>query len=171
MKLHIGSQIRAVGWTNFDIVPGPGVDIVGDCRDLSRFADGSVETIYASHVLEHIGIGDIEDALRGWHRVLAPGGEAMIAVPDLNILAQVFVKPALRGKEKFDVVRMIFGGQIDAHDFHMMGFDLEVLGTYLTAVGFIDIRRVSDFGLFNDTSCEKFHGIPISLNVVAKKGC
>jgi len=39
----------------------------------------------------------------------------------------------------------------------------------LYKVGFRDIKRVQDFGLFKDTSVLKFRDIAISLNVVARK--
>ncbi len=165
MKLLIGSRERPAGWESFDIEPGPTVDHAGDCKDLSRFAAGSVETIYASHVLEHIRFADIVPTLAEWHRVLQPGGTIMISVPDLNILSQIYVSPKLQGEEKFKVVSMIFGGQGDPHDFRYMGYDLETLAFCLYQARFRDMARVEDFGLFDDTSTMKFHGIAISLNV------
>jgi predicted SAM-dependent methyltransferase len=101
--------------------------------------------------------------------VLAPGGKAMIAVPDLNILAQLFIKPEVVGVDKVLIMRMMFGGQIDATDFHCIGFDLEILGVNLHIAGFERIRRVKSFGFFPDSSEIEFHGVPISLNVEAYK--
>ena len=48
--------------------------MVGDCRDLSRFEDDSIDEIYASHVLEHLSYrNEIVPALKEWRRVLLPG--------------------------------------------------------------------------------------------------
>src|SRR5262249_32832261 len=66
-------------------------------------------------------------------------------------------------------MQMMFGGQRDNTDFHWIGFDLEILVVYLHMAGFEDIRRVPNFGLFQDSSIQDFHSIPISLNVEARK--
>lgn len=99
------------------------------------------------------------------------GGKLMVAVPDMNILAQLFVSPELKGEDTVFVMRMMFGDQLDDSDFHCIGFDLEILGVHLFLAGFEDIHRVKSFGLFQDSSVQEFHGIPISLNVEAKKRC
>ena len=170
MKLHIGSRARAEGWTTFDIEPGPGVDIVGNCKDLSALADESVETIYASHVLEHLGYqADLKRALREWLRVLRPGGTAMISVPDLDILCRLFVDPRVSPEDRLYVMRMMFGGQQEPSDFHHVGLNFDFLHYYLADAGFAGVRRVPSFGLFADTSASAFKGVPISLNVVAEK--
>jgi hypothetical protein len=67
------------------------------------------------------------------------------------------------------VMRMIFGGHIDRYDYHLVGLNQEFLTGYLNAAGFIGIRRIADFGLFDDTSSMEFKGIPISLNIMATK--
>ena len=41
--------------------------------------------------------------------------------------------------------------------------------TFLTKVGFLDLKKVESFGLFNDTSNYKPYGFPVSLNIIAKK--
>ena len=95
MKLNIGARVRAEGWHTLDIVPGPEVDFVGDCRDLEQFAENSVDTIYASHVLEHVRYADeLAPTLKRWHAVLKPGGNVMISVPDLRMLCQLFLRCA-----------------------------------------------------------------------------
>lgn len=169
LKLLIGSRTRYPGWKTLDLVAGPDVDYVGDCQNLAPFQPNSIDAIYASHVLEHVAYPQLPATLKEWHRVLAPGGMLMVAVPDMNILAQLFVKPEMKGADKVLVMRMMFGGQLDATDFHCIGFDLEILGVHLHMAGFEGIRRVPNFGLFQDTSNQDFHGIPISLNVEARK--
>ena len=95
MRLHIGGWERREGWTILDAAPGPHVDIVGPCDDLGRFESGSVLEIYASHVLEHLSyVEALPRALKEWHRVLAPGGRAMISVPDFEVICQLFVDPS-----------------------------------------------------------------------------
>jgi predicted SAM-dependent methyltransferase len=169
LKLLIGSRTRYPGWTTLDLVAGPEVDYVGDCQTLAPFDANSIEALYASHVLEHVPYAELQATLKEWHRVLVPGGKLMVAVPDMNILAQLFVKPEVNGADKVFIMRMMFGGQLDETDFHCIGFDLEILGVHLHMAGFDGIRRVPSFGLFQDTSVQEFHGIPISLNVEAGK--
>jgi predicted SAM-dependent methyltransferase len=49
-----------------------------------RFADGSVDAIFASHVLEHLARSTAENVAKEAHRVLRVGGVLRIAVPDLD---------------------------------------------------------------------------------------
>lgn len=170
IKLNIGSRVHADGWKTFDIEPGPEVDFVGDCRDLSRFADGSIAEIYASHVLEHLSYKEeIQPALKEWFRALMPNGVVMISVPDLDTLCRLFVHPDVDQQERARVMQMIFGAQENGYDFHKAGLWVELLGSMLHKTGFIQIERVPEFGLFDDYSSFKLRGVPISLNVKARK--
>ena len=170
MKLNIGARTRAEGWHTFDIVPGPEVDFVGDCRELSQITANSVDTSYASHVLEHVRYAtELAPTLKRWFLVLKPGGTLMISVPDLRALCQLFLHPKAQIGDRFHIMRMMFGGQMDPHDLHYVGFDFEILGQYLFDAGFREIRKVEDFKLFQDSSILKFAGHPISLNVTAQK--
>jgi predicted SAM-dependent methyltransferase len=169
-KLHIGGQVRTAGWEVLDANPGPCVDHVGNAGDLSAFADDSFEQLYASHVLEHFDYqGELLKTLAEWRRVLAPNGTLCVSVPDLDVLASLFLDRTLAGQDRFLVMRMIFGGHIDKYDYHLVGLNEEFLASYLHAAGFVGIRRVSDFDLFNDTSKMTLKNIPISLNMVAIK--
>lgn len=170
-KLHIGGRITVPGWEIFDALPGPHVDHLGNAKDLSRFSDGSFDDIYASHVLEHF---DYKDELLGtlmeWIRVLKPSGRLFVSVPDLDVLARLFsAKERLTAEERFFVMRMIFGGHVDEHDYHVVGLNEEFLLEYLWTAGFDDITRVETFNLFNDTSCMMFKDELISLNLIARK--
>src|SRR4051794_32180913 len=82
IKLHIGGREKREGWTILDALPGPAVDHVGNCTDLSFLADGSCAEVYASHVLEHLGYdSELPKTLAGIYRVLKPGGRLRVAVP------------------------------------------------------------------------------------------
>jgi predicted SAM-dependent methyltransferase len=170
-RLHIGGKEAKAGWEILNIFPGPGVDHVGDAVDLSRFADGSFTEVYASHVLEHFDYKEkLVAALREWHRVLAPGGVLRLSVPDLDILCHLLLqRHQLDVNQRFHVMRMIFGGHVDAHDYHLVGLNQDFLAGFLAAAGFTAMKRVSRHGLFRDTSDMVVAGTPISLNFTACK--
>ena len=170
IKLHIGGQVKREGWTILDALPGPIVDYVGNCNDLSFLADESCSEVYASHVLEHLGYnGELQNALKGIHRVLKPGGRLRVSVPDLEMLCRLFVHPSNSAEGRFHVMRMMFGGRTTAYDVHFVGLTFEFLGSFMNDAGFREIRRVPNFGLFDDTSTLLFGDAPISLNVEARK--
>ena len=168
MNLHIGGTEAREGWTILNIQPGPGVDYVGTALDLGMFADQSVEQVYASHVLEHLGYQeDLVTALKEIRRVLKPGGILKMSVPDLDILCRLFVHPDVKAEDRFLIMRMMFGGQVNEHDFHRVGLNWDFLLYFLNQAGFTRARRVEEFGLFDDTSSMRLHGTLISLNVEA----
>lgn len=169
LRLHIGGRQQKDGWKILDIQARPEVDFVGNITDLSQFPDGSVGDIYASHVLEHIPQASMVATLLGLRRALKNGGRLMIAVPDMDVLCRLFLDKNLSLDERFDVMRIIYGGQIDANDFHYVGLNMEFLVDLLQTTGFSRMRRVESFGLFNDTSDFTVKGVPISLNVEAWK--
>jgi predicted SAM-dependent methyltransferase len=170
VRLHIGGKTRHPDWKVLNVVPGPDVDFVGNCTDLSQFADASVSEIYASHVLEHLSYqSELPGALSGFLRVLLPGGVLRVSVPDLSTLCTLFTDPALPPQMRFHVMRMMYGGQVDASDFHRVGLSEDFLRAFLVNAGFSDIERVQDHGLFDDTSRLVFEGRLISLNMIARK--
>jgi predicted SAM-dependent methyltransferase len=170
-KLHIGGKEQRPGWEILDVNAGPHVDHVGNAVDLARFADGSFTEVYASHVLEHFDYKeDLLTALREWHRILAPGGVLRLSVPDLDVLAHLLLqRHKLDVNQRFQVMRMIFGGHVDAHDYHLVGLNQDFLAGFLSAAGFDRLQRVSRHGLFKDTSDMVVAGTPISLNFTACK--
>jgi|TARA_B100000959_G_scaffold233487_1_gene250948 predicted SAM-dependent methyltransferase len=169
MKLNIGGLKKKEGWKLLNIQEGPNIDFVGDLRDLSQFKDESIEEIYASHVVEHIGIKKALNSFKEVNRVLKKNGKFYISVPDMDVLCHFFLSPLANKKVKFEVMRIMFGGQIDDFDFHYFGWNFEFLEDFLTNANFSEIKKVRSLGIFNDTSEHKLHGVPISLNVIATK--
>ena len=170
LRLHIGGEEPKPGWKILNVQPGPGVDYVADCTDLSAFADGSVDDIYASHVLEHLGYQQkLPRALAEFHRVLKKGGRARISVPDFEILCRLFLEARQSLPDRILIMRMAFGGQLDPYDFHYIGLSFDILCELLRNAGFSSVERIGEFGLFNDTSVTRILGTPVSLNVLAYK--
>lgn len=169
LKLHVGGRIAREGWKILDAEARPEVDFFGSIQDLSSFADESCSDVYCSHVLEHVGQTEMLETLNGIHRILAPGGRLYLSVPDLDVLVWLFSKPDASKAEKFYVMRMMFGGQMDEYDFHRIGLNYDFLTDYLLDVGFSSIEHVESLGMFADTSETKMLGHMVSLNLIATK--
>ncbi len=170
LRLHIGGQKALPGWKILDIAPGPDVDFVGDCTDLSQFESNSLDELYLSHVLEHLGHGaPCAQTLAGFFRVLKPGGVLSVAVPDMRSLCEIFLSPHAGPGVRLGVINILFGGQKNAHDFHRNAFDEDLLRYFLQASGFTAVERVQDFGLLDDASSYEYAGRQVSLNMRARK--
>ncbi len=63
-----------------------GADVlIGSCTDLSMIADGSVGSVFASNLLEHLSKPDARETLREAHRVLRPGGHFIAMQPNFRL--------------------------------------------------------------------------------------
>jgi predicted SAM-dependent methyltransferase len=170
-KLHIGGKVRVEGWEVLNAMEAPYVDHVCNAKDLSQFNDNTFGEIYASHILEHLDyFGEIESTLNEWRRVLIPGGRLYLSVPDLDVLAELFLrKHDMSFDDRFFVMRMIFGGHSNEYDYHVVGLNEELLKGYLVLTGFSAIRKVESFGFFDDSSNSTYKDVAISCNMIAEK--
>lgn len=82
---------RARTYTSADILPGR-AQLQLDIENLA-LGDASYDWVLCLHVLEHV---DDRRALREIHRVLKPGGLALIMVPVIEGWTQTYENPALR---------------------------------------------------------------------------
>jgi predicted SAM-dependent methyltransferase len=145
VNLGAGSQ-SLPGYENRDIKQGQ------QCYPLPD-ADGSLDEIRASHVLEHLTFREVCEALRDWSRALKPGGTLKVAVPDVDKALA-----ADDGKRLF----YLMGGQTDEHDIHRSAYDAERLEAVLADAGFAEVANWQSCD--PDTSSH-----PISLNRQCKK--
>lgn len=173
--LHIGGHAVKDGWWIVDADTmqrdRTTVDFHLRMDNLHPFPDGSVTALYASHVLEHSHYqlhSEVDQTLREWRRVLKPGGELFVSVPDLLAVATLFANATTTDDERVFLMRVMYGGQLSVYDVHNAGFFSPLLEDWLTKTGFCDVTRVTDFGLFQDASTMRVKGVPISLNVKAR---
>lgn len=151
IRLHIGGgTIEIPGFTLIDRK-------VGKEAFPLEYPDNSVEEIYASHVLEHIGMAKAQETLREWCRVLKPGGRLRVAVPDIEKWCRGYVA----GDCSVDI-RHLYGGQIDDNDFHKNGWDNNGLRFELQQAGFVCTREFK--AEYQDCAA-----LPISLNIECNK--
>jgi predicted SAM-dependent methyltransferase len=172
IKLHIGGKEAHPDWKIFDIEPRPEVDYVGNASDLSQFADNSITAIYASHILEHFYHNldnELINTMKEWYRVLKPGGQLLISVPDLKKICWLYLHPQFTVIDRLYLMRIMFGAQLNIYDVHKVGFDFDILALCLEEVGFREYQQVLEFNLFNDCSTIQVLGTYISLNVIATK--
>jgi predicted SAM-dependent methyltransferase len=79
LELGSGSKKGKNGWVTVDL---SGADISYDLSRGIPLPDGLVDRIYTSHMLEHISFNELLKFIQECFRVLKPGGEFSVCVPD-----------------------------------------------------------------------------------------
>ncbi|WP_188261085.1 class I SAM-dependent methyltransferase [Azospirillum tabaci] len=87
----IGTAFPATEWQELrlDIDPAVDPDIVASMTDMPAVPDMSMDAVWSSHNLEHLDRHEVPRALREFLRVLRPGGQLLLAVPDLQAVARL----------------------------------------------------------------------------------
>lgn len=153
-KLNLGGGYQKIpGYQNLDRKLGTEV------YPLSGFADGSVDEIRASHILEHFPHGEVGAVLSDWVRALKPDGWLRIAVPDFDWI----VKAYSNGLRDDPIIQgYLFGGQSDENDFHKALFDKVRLEKALKDAGLQDIQPW-------ESEIQDAARLPVSLNLMGRK--
>jgi len=97
--LHVGcgpqTKMGLKGFNNdawreirFDIDTKVNPDIVGTLTDMSLVPSSSVDAVYSSHNIEHVFAHEVPVVLKEFHRVLKPGGIAIVTCPDLQSVCE-----------------------------------------------------------------------------------
>lgn len=166
LRLNLGGRETSIpGFKNVDLQDLPSVDIKADIRKLP-FDDGSVDEIYASHLLEHFSWYETDAILLEWRRVLRKGGAAYISVPDFDVVDKIYHTNGLCQY----VVELLMGDHQTPFGGHMTLFNYPRLASLLVKAGFSDVRRMKwlPHGI-DDCSrmINNINGEPISVNVKA----
>ncbi|MUM77957.1 methyltransferase domain-containing protein [Pseudodesulfovibrio sp. F-1] len=161
--LHVGSgpknpdkipgPYKGDGWREIrlDLNPDTRPDIVGDIRNMPEVESARFDAVYSSHNLEHLYPHEVPLALAEFHRVLMPGGHALVTCPDIQTIAAFIAKGNL-----LDPIYSSPAGPIAPLDIlyghrpslergnlfmaHHTAFTSQTLAQAMSAVGFVDIR-------------------------------
>jgi len=73
-----------------DIADFPHIDFKSSVADLNFIRDNTVDQIYTSHTFEYFDRSEAVQVLAEWCRVLKPGGDLFITVPDFDKLIEIY---------------------------------------------------------------------------------
>jgi len=153
LSLNLGAGFhRKDGWTPLDLMVDPPDGIRWDVRWGLPLDDGSVRRIHCEHFIEHLRLPDeVMPVLAECHRVLEPGGELRIIVPDAARYIRAY---AGRDAAFFDAMRELGGAaqpfetdiEIVNQAFRMGGdhqfaWDLPVMRRRLEEAGFEQVEE------------------------------
>lgn len=141
MKLNLGCGKDILeGWVNIDRYPSDQKVIQGDIRSLD-FPKSTVETIRAIDVLEHVPRAEVLETLKHWNQILVNGGTVEIRCPDVRKQCELLLDGTW---STATWAHMVFGGQDAIGNFHMAGFDQELLSELARMAGFSEIKTVTE---------------------------
>ena len=148
MKLNLGCGAYPFeGWTNYDMIGHPGV-VRRDLTSGLPEPDNSVSLIFSEHFLEHIDQPKAIELLRHCHRVLRPGGEIQIVMPDLKKVCDMYMARDFEGMKAIGLSEANQGSlcrfvnQAMRAWGHQFLWDVEELSSVLFSLGFRLIAEV-----------------------------
>ena len=137
LRLPLGcGAIDHPGFVNIDGIDRPHVHFVQSLTKLTRFQDGTVEFIYTSHTLEHFPRVQTISILKDWCRVLRPGGQLCVSVPDLDRILDIY---RMTNFDADAILPPLFGGQDYPFNFHHTTFNRASLARALLEAGFSSV--------------------------------
>ena len=176
MKLHLGCGKKYIkGFIHVDLLELDHIDYKTSVDKLYFAPDNSIDLIYTSHLLEHIGRHEFKKVLVEWYRVLKPSGVLRVAVPDFEaLISHYHINHNLQ-----EILGLLMGGQKDEYDYHKMIFDEDSLTEALIDVGFKSVCKydwretehndLDDFSQAYLPHMDKKKGMLMSLNMEAIK--
>ncbi len=141
LNLGCGWDVRD-GYLNVDFIEEHKPNLLADVLDLPMLPDGHYVEIVAQDVLEHVKRTDVDAALREWRRLMAPGGEIILRVPDVIGAARVLASTTDLDKH-VALIQCLYGTQAYTGDYHHVGFTELTLKAALHEAGFVvtDLQR------------------------------
>ncbi len=150
-RLHLGCGPRYLeGWINIDRWSQERKDLAADILALP-FRPGSVDEIYASHVIEHLPRTAASRALAHWIQLLRPGGKLAVECPNLEEVCRNFLAADERHRQGWWIY-VLYGLQHHAGEFHLMNYTPASLQSVLQQAGLVGIR-IGPGDPFHANSC------------------
>lgn len=132
-KLNLGcGRDRKTGWINIDIDLRVGPDVVMDLQDYLPLSDETVDQVLAQDVLEHLTKQQAQSFMGQLNRVIKPGGQVEIRVPDLEKIVSAF------GQDSEVMFEFIYGNTREngIWGVHKYAYTKETLARLLRSYGF-----------------------------------
>jgi len=165
MKLHIGCGSNVLeGYLNVDkFVKASGVEN-WDILDLP-IEENSVDEILAEHLAEHLTFQEESRFFKEMYRVLEPGGQLRLEVPDIEWVLRAFLEAKDEFKDFYQVgaidhyfgnglaidnrwsllTTAIWGNQNGEGQFHKNGYTVKKFQAIANLIGFQIFHSTQDF--------------------------
>jgi predicted SAM-dependent methyltransferase len=150
LDLHLGSGTRYLpGFINIDANPLQKTDLWLDVRCGLPFGTASVDSIYSTHMIEHMYPDELDILLRECARVLKAGGGMRIIVPSLSNAIRAFQERRHDWfyddfPRHFDSLGGRFSNFVFCDGQHRTAFDLSYLDELLRKAGFLEVSESAE---------------------------
>jgi len=140
LRLNLGcGNFPMKGFINIDQFENVNPDIVSDVTNLP-YGPGTVDEIYAGHLLEHFDWEGGQVALRHWWTLLKSGGEIRITVPDFDVLAKKHLEnPTVASMREMNDLYMFSYVQKSPHLYFYSG---ALLKSAMAEAGFVGLEKL-----------------------------
>jgi predicted SAM-dependent methyltransferase len=122
-------------------------DLWLDLRQGLPFPSGSVDAIYACHVIEHFYWGELAVILKEWARALRSGGGVRILVPSLALAVNAYQRGEHEWFSDFPTAFRSPGSRLVNFLFcdgqHRLAFDFAFAEEMLLAAGFSHVTQLT----------------------------
>jgi predicted SAM-dependent methyltransferase len=146
IKLNLGCADRLMdGYINIDKYPNDyplvrSLILPADVMSLP-FGDETVDEVYSSHLLEHLTYNEIlEKAMPEWMRVLKPEGTFVVVVPNMGMIAKLWLQEKDINKKIGYWNCAIYGSFRGTEQYHKSSWDPQLLGSLFHTYGLVDIQ-------------------------------
>lgn len=150
---ELGSGTDSPAWgpnctvVRFDARPDVKPDVRCDLRHIPEAQFGRYDVVHARHILEHFGRREAAGLVAHWTRLLKPGGQFVVRVPNIafamkRIMASL--EPDGAAPDTYDWSQL-YGGQHYDLDFHKSGYTARSLRGLLTLTpGLTEIEVIEE---------------------------
>jgi predicted SAM-dependent methyltransferase len=167
IKLNLGSGYDLIkGFINVDYyidTKEEGVEFVkADIRNMP-FDKNYADYILCNNVLEHLPQGEVPDVLYEIKRILKPGGQAILIVPDFTDIAKKWLEHI--DPRKFDWTtykffsEIIFGNQMHDGEYHKTAFYPGYFNYILHMVGLHKFEMIMINAGTPSSALKEFEGV------------
>lgn len=149
-KLHIacGGDFKHE-YINVDLYDTSVCDIQDDCIKLTQFPDNYATEIFHMHFMEHIDANEGVEAIKNWHRVLAPGGKLIFETPEADETFRMWL--TMSHEQRWTKVQnlwhgfrmQVWGSQDSPGQQHKIIYDKPRIIELLAQAGFRNISSVN----------------------------
>ena len=162
--IEIGGGDHPLYRPNVDIRPGPAVDIVADMNEPLPIESESYDGIFSQFLLEHLRLPRVRPFLSEMHRILKPGGRALIITANLLEQAKILIEKEETADWNDDLIHMVFGGAPDyPENYHRSSLSPIYANQLFKEAGFTEVN------IFKHPEAIQIWGKSTDMIVEAKK--